>query len=140
MPATTFQEDIAESPELNPHDRDEPGGKRRVGSAVRSSEDITVSPPRARLKEEKEKEENGAGQLQLQERFVSHDRSLEGAARTNAPKCWGNFERLRQCCGHGFMRVCRDPAATCAGRDRHTACTEAYCRLYIRLSGASIFQ
>ena len=77
MPATTFQEDIAESRRLKPHDRDEPGGKRRVGSAVCSSEDITVSPPRARLKEEKEKEENAAYQLQCQERFVFLDRSVE---------------------------------------------------------------
>ena len=33
------------------------------------------------------------------------------------------------------MRVDRDAAVTCAGRDRHTAGTEAYSRLYIRFSG-----
>ena len=41
------------------------------------------------------------------------------------------------------MRVGRDGAATCAGRDRHTAGTEACCRLHTRCSqllhGASIF-
>ena len=30
------------------------------------------------------------------------------------------------------MRVGRDAAANCAGRDRHTAGTEAYSRLYTR--------
>ena len=33
------------------------------------------------------------------------------------------------------MRVERDAAATFAGRDRHTAGTEACCRLYTRFSG-----
>ena len=56
-----------------------------------SSEDITVSRLRARPEVEKEKEENGSGQRQCQERFVSLDRSLEGAARTDGPKGWGTL-------------------------------------------------
>ena len=94
MPATTFQEDIAESRRLKPQDESIEMNLEENDELVQPCAAPRISPCRLRvqgLKRKRRKEENDSGQLQCQERLVSLDRSLEGAARTDAPKGWGTL-------------------------------------------------